>query len=186
MFSLHILESCLQIINLAFDAAISTSSAGTVGKKTIVLMKKGVFESCIRTMVDSFWKVEDLVMEFNKVFHHRMVLDISHFLIMEVLLLYFTIRNFMQTDMSIGSCAGSGGICLLFAYNVYSFCNVCSAVTAKSAVYLCELSKLSKQIEGCINADPLISRRVKLNLNLTNYWTFLMNNGEFNLFHTFS
>jgi hypothetical protein len=163
MFSLHTLESCLQIINLAFDSAISTSLAGAVGKKTTGPMKKEFFGSSIHTMVESFWKVEDLVMEFNKVFHHRMVLDISHFLIMEVLLLYFTIRNFMQTDMSIGSCAVSGGISLLFAYSVYSFCNVCSVVTSKSAVYLCKLSKLAKQREGCNNADPLISRRVKLN-----------------------
>jgi hypothetical protein len=96
-----------------------------VGEKTIVPMKKDFFENSIHTMVESFWKVEDLVMEFNKVFHPRMVLEISHFLIIEVLLLYFTKRNFMETDMSIGSCAGSGGICLLFAYSVYSFCNVC-------------------------------------------------------------
>jgi hypothetical protein len=163
MFSLHTPEVFLQIINLAFDSAISTSSAGAVDKKTIAPMKKDFFGSSIHTMVESFWMVEDLVMEFNKVFHHRMVLEISHFLIMEVILLYFTIRNFMQTDMSIGSCAVSGGISLLFAYSVFSFCNVCSAVTSKSVVYLCELSKLAKQREGCGNADPLISRRVKLN-----------------------
>jgi hypothetical protein len=63
--------------------------------------------------------------------------------------------------MPIGSYAGLLGNCILFAFSVYSFCSVCSAVTAKSSLYLCELSKLAKQGGRRNNADPLISRRVK-------------------------
>jgi hypothetical protein len=63
--------------------------------------------------------------------------------------------------MPIGSYAGLLGNCILFAFSVYSFCSVCSAVTAKSEVYLCELSKLAKQRGRRNNVDPLISRRVK-------------------------
>jgi hypothetical protein len=54
LFSLHTLDRFLQIVNLAFDTAISTSSAGTVVKKTIVPMKKDLFESSIHTIVESF------------------------------------------------------------------------------------------------------------------------------------
>jgi hypothetical protein len=43
--------------------------------------------------------------------------------------------------MPIGSFTGLLSNCILFAFSVYFFCNVCSAVTAKSSLYLCELSK---------------------------------------------
>jgi hypothetical protein len=160
IFSLHTLELFVQIINLAFDSAISTRSVKALEERTVP-KKKDVFESSIHAMVQSFWKVEELVLEFNKVFHNRMVLEMSHFFIMEVLLLYFCIRNFMEKQMPIGSYAGLLGNCILFAFSVYSFCSVCSAVTAKWEVYLCELSKLAKQRGRRNNVDPLISRRVK-------------------------
>jgi hypothetical protein len=157
MFSFQTLELFLQITNLAFDNVISTNSVKAM--ETIQSRKKGCGSS-IHAMIQSFWKVEDVVLEFNKVFHNRMVLEMSHFLMMEVLFIYFTINNFMLKTLSIGNCAGSVVTCMLFAYSVYSFCIASSAVTTKAALYLCELSKLAKEREGC-NADPLISRRVE-------------------------
>jgi hypothetical protein len=157
MFSFHTLELFLQITNLAFDSAISTNSVNS--KETIQSRKKGCGSS-ILSMIQTFWKLEDVVMEFNKVFHNRMVLEMFNFLIIEVLYIYFTINNFMMRTLSIGNSAGSVVTCMLFAYSVYSFCIASSAVTTKAALYLCELSKLAKEREGC-NADPLISRRVE-------------------------
>jgi hypothetical protein len=160
IFSLHTLELFVQITNIAFDSAISTRSVKALEERTVP-KKKDFFESSIHAMVESFWKVEELVLEFNKVFHNRMVLEMSHFFIMEVLLLYFCIRNFMEKQMPFGSYAGLLGNCILFAFSVYSFCSVCSAVTTKWEVYLCELLKLAKQRGRRNNVDPLISRRVK-------------------------
>jgi ABC-type multidrug transport system fused ATPase/permease subunit len=157
VFSFDTIELFLQITNLAFDSAISTNSVNVMES---IHSRKKDFGSPIHTMIQSFWKVEDLVMEFNKVFHNRMVMEMSHFFIMEVFLIYFTINSFMDKNLSIVNCAGSVGMCMLLGYSVYSFCIVSSAVTTKSALYLCELSKLAKQRERC-NADPLISRRVE-------------------------
>jgi hypothetical protein len=95
IFSLHTLELFVQIINIAFDSAIYTRSVKALEERTVP-KKKDVFERSIHAMVESFWKVEELVLEFNKVFHNRMVLEMSHFFIMEVLLLYFCIRNFYR------------------------------------------------------------------------------------------
>jgi hypothetical protein len=157
MFSFHTLELFLQITNLAFDNVISTNSVNAM--ETINLSKKNCGVS-VHAMIQSFWKLEDVVMQFNKVFHDRMILEMFHFLIIEVIFIYFTINSFMIKNLSIGSCAGSVVTCMLFAYSVYSFSIASSTIKTKSALYLCELSKLAKEREG-YNSDPLISRRVK-------------------------
>jgi hypothetical protein len=93
IFSLHTLELFVQITNLDFDSAMTTRSVKAVEERTVP-KKNDVLERSIHAMVQSFWKVEDSVLEFNKVFHNRMVMEMSHFFIMEVLLLYFLYTEF--------------------------------------------------------------------------------------------